>query len=70
MNKASYQKNLNKQLFKLTEKFETEDFFKSRKERNWEKFDKLDEIEKLKYRIREIKEYLYGYFDDNEEGND
>jgi len=50
----------------LRKDFLIEDDFKSRKERNWEKFDRLNEIEKLHWRIAELSDYLNITPDDEE----
>jgi hypothetical protein len=41
---------LNYNLIKITEKLTQEQIFYARRNRNWEKFDKLSEVEKLLYR--------------------
>jgi hypothetical protein len=41
-------------LIKINEQLTTEDILESRKSRNWEKFDKLTEIEKLQQRLEEL----------------
>ncbi len=45
---------LNNRLLKIMELLSTEDIFESRRSRNWEVFDKLSEIEKLKWRLEEL----------------
>jgi len=45
---------LNSRLLKIMEQLSTEDIFESRRSRNWEVFDKLSEIEKLKWRLEEL----------------
>jgi hypothetical protein len=45
---------LNNRLLKIMEQLSTEDIFESRRSRNWEVFDKLSEIEKLKWRLEEL----------------
>ena len=45
---------LNTRLLKIMELLSTEDIFESRRSRNWEVFDKLSEIEKLKWRLEEL----------------
>jgi hypothetical protein len=45
---------LNTRLLKIMEQLSTEDILESRKSRNWEVFDKLSEIEKLKWRLEEL----------------
>ena len=45
---------LNKRLAQIMEKLTTEDILEARKNRNWETFDKLSEIEKLKCRLEEL----------------
>jgi hypothetical protein len=51
-------KNLTNKIIELTRNFTTEDFFKCRKDRNWEKFDQLSEEEKLNFRLAEISDFL------------
>jgi len=58
------EKNLNQRLINLTKGFTHEDKFSYRKDRNWEKFDKLTSIEKLKSIIKEIQEYKNGYIEE------
>lgn len=45
---------LNKRLEQIMEKLTTEDIIEARRNRNWETFDKLSEIEKLKWRLEEL----------------
>jgi hypothetical protein len=57
-------KGLIKILCGLTENWQTGDYFKARENRDWERFDKLSDNEKLLYRIKEAKEYINGYYTD------
>ena len=41
-------------LRKIMEQLSTEDILEARKFRNWEEFDELSEIEKLKHRLEEL----------------
>jgi hypothetical protein len=41
----------------ISEQLTTEQIIYARRFRNWNKFDKLDEINKLRYRIEELKYY-------------
>ena len=50
-------RELEKELQVLTSHWDTQDYFKSRKDRNWEKFDALDTSGKLQTRIEEAEEY-------------
>lgn len=45
---------LNNRLAQIMEKLKTEDIIEARRNRNWETFDKLSEIEKLKWRLEEL----------------
>jgi hypothetical protein len=45
---------LNSRLEKIMKQLTTEDILESRRSRNWETFDKLSEIEKLKWRLEEL----------------
>lgn len=45
---------LNKRLASIIEHLTTEDIIEARRNRNWETFDKLSEIEKLKWRLEEL----------------
>lgn len=44
-------------LAKMTSKWTIQDSLKSRKERDWESFDKMDEYLKLKIRLQEARDY-------------
>jgi hypothetical protein len=48
---------LNYNLIVISEQLTTEQIIYARRFRNWNKFDKLDEINKLRYRIEELKYY-------------
>ena len=41
----------------ITEKLTIEQIFYARRNRNWEKFDRLSEVEKLLYRLEEFQIY-------------
>ena len=41
----------------ISEKLTQEQIFYARRNRNWEKFDKLSEVEKLLYRLEEFQIY-------------
>jgi hypothetical protein len=45
---------LTNKLLKIMEQLTTEDIFEARQYRNWEEFDKLTELEKLKWRLEEF----------------
>jgi hypothetical protein len=48
---------LNYNLRVISEKLTIEQIFYARRNRNWEKFDKLSEVEKLLYRLEEFQIY-------------
>jgi hypothetical protein len=53
MNKELLYQNL----MKISEKLTVKQIFYARRNRNWEKFDKLSEVEKLLYRLEEFQIY-------------
>ena len=52
----------------ISEKLTQEQIFYARRNRNWEKFDKLSEVEKLLYRLEEFQIYE-DILNDNNENN-
>jgi len=44
-------------LIKISDQLTTEQIIDSRENRNWSKFDRLDEIGKLRYRLEELEIY-------------
>jgi hypothetical protein len=48
---------LNHNLMKISEKLTQEQIFYARRNRNWEMFDKLDEVGKLLHRLEEFQIY-------------
>jgi hypothetical protein len=52
----------------ITEKLTIEQVFYARRNRNWEKFDKLSEVEKLLYRLEEFQIYE-DFLNDNDNNN-
>jgi hypothetical protein len=52
----------------ISEKVTQEQIFYARRNRNWEKFDKLSEVEKLLYRLEEFQIYE-DILNDNDENN-
>lgn len=70
MAKSYYNRNrinyLGKRINNLIRDFTTEDFIKSRVDRNWEKFDRLEDEEKMVWRIGELCDYLNITRDDEE----
>jgi hypothetical protein len=52
----------------ISEKLTQEQIFYARRNRNWEKFDKLSEVEKLLYRLEEFQIYE-DILNDNDENN-
>lgn len=59
------EKKLNFTLLNLTKGFSYHDFIAYRKDRNWDKYDKLSSVDKLIMILQEVKEYKNGYFDDS-----
>ena len=59
---------LNYNLMKISERLTQEQIFYARRNRNWEKFDKLSEVEKLLYRLEEFQIYE-DILNDNDENN-
>ena len=52
----------------ISEKLTQDQIFYARRNRNWEKFDKLSEVEKLLYRLEEFQIYE-DILNDNDENN-
>jgi hypothetical protein len=52
----------------ISEKLTQEQIFYARRNRNWKKFDKLSEVEKLLYRLEEFQIYE-DILNDNDENN-
>jgi hypothetical protein len=52
----------------ISERLTQEQIFYARRNRNWEKFDKLSEVEKLLYRLEEFQIYE-DILNDNDENN-
>jgi hypothetical protein len=52
----------------ISEKLTQEQIFYARRNRNWRKFDKLSEVEKLLYRLEEFQIYE-DILNDNDENN-
>jgi len=48
---------LNYNLMKISEKLTQEQIFYTRRNRNWERFDELDEVGKLLHRLEEFQIY-------------
>ena len=59
---------LNYNLIKITEKLTQEQIFYARRNRNWERFDELDEVGKLLHRLEEFQIYE-DILNDNDENN-
>ena len=59
------EKNLHFTLINLTKGFSYSDLVNYRKERNWEKYNLLNPIDKLRMIMKEIMEYKNGYIEDN-----
>jgi len=58
---------LNNKISLILEKLTTEQIIYARRNRNWEKFDRMSEVEKLLYRLEELEIYEDILNDDNEE---
>lgn len=54
----------------ISEKLTIEQVMHARRNRNWQKFDKLSEVEKLLYRLEEFEIYEDILRDDEENYND
>ena len=52
----------------ICEKLTIDQIFYARRNRNWEKFDKLSEVEKLLYRLEELQIYE-DILNENDENN-
>jgi len=48
---------LNYNLIKISDQLSTKQILQSRKNRNWYKFDRLDEVSKLRWRLEELQIY-------------
>jgi hypothetical protein len=48
---------LNFNLIKISDQLSTKQILQSRKNRNWYKFDRLDEVSKLRWRLEELQIY-------------
>jgi len=48
---------LNYNLIKISDQLSTKKILHSRRNRNWYKFDRLDEVSKLKWRLEELQIY-------------
>lgn len=59
---------LNYNLMKISERLTQEQIFYARRNRNWEKFDELDEVGKLLHRLEEFQIYE-DILNDNDENN-
>jgi len=58
------EKRLHQVLIKLTSGFTHKDFQEKRKNRNWQKYDAMNPIERLRLILNEVNEYKNGYFED------
>jgi len=52
-----YKDTLNQRLIAITYSLKTEQILKARENRNWDKYDKLDEVGKLQYQLEEFSIY-------------
>ena len=59
---------LNYNLMKISERLTQEQIFYARRNRNWERFDELDEVGKLIHRLEEFQIYE-DILNDNDENN-
>jgi hypothetical protein len=59
---------LNYNLMKISERLTQEQIFYARRNRNWERFDKLDEVGKMLHRLEEFQIYE-DILNDNDENN-
>ena len=59
---------LNYNLMKISERLTQEQIFYARRNRNWERFDELDEVGKLLHRLEEFQIYE-DILNDNGENN-
>jgi hypothetical protein len=59
---------LNYNLMKISQRLTQEQVFYARRNRNWEKFDELDEVGKLLHRLEEFQIYE-DILNDNDENN-
>ena len=58
---------LNRKLMMISQKLSIEQVMYARRNRNWEKFDKLSEVEKMLYRLEEFE--IYEDLLNNDENN-
>ena len=59
---------LNYNLMKISKRLTQEQIFYARRNRNWERFDELDEVGKLLHRLEEFQIYE-DILNDNDENN-
>ena len=59
---------LNYNLMKISERLTQEQIFYARRNRNWERFDELDEVGKMLHRLEEFQIYE-DILNDNDENN-
>ena len=59
---------LNYNLMKISERLTQDQIFYARRNRNWERFDELDEVGKLLHRLEEFQMYE-DILNDNDENN-
>jgi len=59
------EKQLHQALIRLTKGFSYKDSTEYRKDRNWEKYDALSPIDRLKQIIKEVQQYKKGYFEED-----
>ena len=59
---------LNYNLMKISERLTQDQIFYARRNRNWERFDELDEVGKLLHRLEEFQIYE-DILNDNDENN-
>lgn len=61
------ERKLNYYLINQTKTFKHSDFIKYREDRNWEKFDQLAPLDKLRHINKEIKQHVNGYYENDGE---
>lgn len=59
------EKRLHQTLINLTKGFSYKDSVEYRKERNWQKYDASNPIERLLIIIKEVQQYKKGYFEED-----
>ena len=59
---------LNYNLMKISERLTQDQIFYARRNRNWERFDELDEVGKLLHRLEEF-QFYEDILNDNDENN-